>query len=136
MATISGVLCLLACLSLLRPRSGEKGSTRDDAVTSDACAAIRLGIVYLSSGIECQRQNVFDSCPGLEARVSRMKGAVLYPRVSSVDQTVTNQERELRQTKTAGRVILHVYRGHGISGAKGSAKRPPSDALHKAAARR
>src|ERR1700754_3100068 len=66
-----------------------------------------------------------------------MKRAVLYLRVSTLDQTVANQERELRQVaERAGWEIVHVYRDHGISGAKGRDKRPAFDALHKAAARR
>lgn len=66
-----------------------------------------------------------------------MKRAVLYLRVSTVDQTTANQERELRQVaERAGWEIVHVYRDHGISGAKGRDKRPAFDALHKAAVRR
>src|SRR6185437_13013150 len=66
-----------------------------------------------------------------------MKRAVLYLRVSTLDQTVANQERELRQVaERVGWEIVHVYRDHGISGAKGRDKRPAFDALHKAAARR
>jgi DNA invertase Pin-like site-specific DNA recombinase len=66
-----------------------------------------------------------------------MKRAVLYLRVSTLDQTVANQERELRQVaERAGWEIVHVYRDHGISGAKGRDKRPAFDVLHKAAARR
>src|ERR1700757_265622 len=66
-----------------------------------------------------------------------MKRAVLYLRVSTLDQTTANQERELRQiAERAGWQIVHVYRDHGISGAKGRDKRPQFDALHKAAARR
>jgi DNA invertase Pin-like site-specific DNA recombinase len=62
-----------------------------------------------------------------------MKRAVLYLRVSTIDQTTANQERELRQVaERAGWQIVHVYKDHGISGAK----RPQFDALHKAAARR
>src|SRR5262245_28215407 len=66
-----------------------------------------------------------------------MKRAALYLRVSTVDQTTANQERELREI--AGRMgceITKVYRDHGISGAKGRDKRPQFDALCKAAARR
>jgi DNA invertase Pin-like site-specific DNA recombinase len=66
-----------------------------------------------------------------------MKRAVLYLRVSTVDQTTANQERELREI--AGRMgceITKVYKDHGISGAKGRDKRPQFDALCKAAARR
>ena len=66
-----------------------------------------------------------------------MKRAVLYLRVSTLDQTTANQERELRQVaERAGWQIVHVYKDHGISGAKGMDKRPQFDALHKAAARR
>src|SRR6476660_5472720 len=66
-----------------------------------------------------------------------MRRAVLYLRVSTVEQTTANQERELRGI--AGRMgceITKVYRDHGISGAKGRDKRPQFDALCKAAARR
>src|SRR4029078_9913651 len=66
-----------------------------------------------------------------------MKRAVLYLRVSTLDQTVANPERELRQVADrAGWEIVHVYKDHGISGAKGKDKRPAFNALDKAAARR
>ena len=66
-----------------------------------------------------------------------MKRAVFYLRVSTQDQTTANQERELRQVaERAGWQVVHVYRDHGISGAKGKDKRPGFNALHKAAARR
>jgi DNA invertase Pin-like site-specific DNA recombinase len=66
-----------------------------------------------------------------------MKRAVLYLRVSTLDQTTANQERELRQVaERMGCEIVKVYKDHGISGAKGRDKRPAFDALHKAAARR
>ena len=66
-----------------------------------------------------------------------MKRAVLYLRVSTIDQTTANQEREL--SEVAGRIgckIVKVYRDHGISGAKGRDKRPAFNALCRAAARR
>ena len=66
-----------------------------------------------------------------------MKRAVLYLRVSTIDQTTVNQERELREV--AGRMgceIVKVYRDHGISGAKGRDKRPAFDALCRDAAKR
>jgi len=66
-----------------------------------------------------------------------MKRAVLYLRVSTVDQTTANQERELREV--AGRMgceIVKVYKDHGISGAKGRDKRPAFDALCRDAAQR
>src|SRR5580692_2902639 len=66
-----------------------------------------------------------------------MKRAVLYLRVSTLYQTTANQERELRRVAERARwEIVHVYKDHGISGAKGKDKRPEFDALHKAAARR
>jgi DNA invertase Pin-like site-specific DNA recombinase len=66
-----------------------------------------------------------------------MKRAVLYLRVSTVDQTTANQERELREVaERAGWEVVKVYKDHGISGAKGRDKRPAFDALGKAAARR
>ena len=65
-----------------------------------------------------------------------MKRAVLYLRVSTLDQTTTN-ERELRQVaERASWEIVRVSKDHGISGARGKDKRPQFDALHEAAARR
>ena len=49
-----------------------------------------------------------------------MKRAVLYLRVSTLDQTTANQERELRQAaERASWQVNKVYKDHGISGAKG-----------------
>src|SRR3981081_2150905 len=66
-----------------------------------------------------------------------MKRAFFYLRVSTIDQTTANQERELREI--AGRVgyeITKVYKDHGISGAKGRDKRPAFDALCRDATKR
>jgi DNA invertase Pin-like site-specific DNA recombinase len=66
-----------------------------------------------------------------------MKRAALYLRVSTIDQTTANQERELREV--AGRMgceIVKVYKDHGISGAKGRDKRPQFDALCRDATKR
>jgi DNA invertase Pin-like site-specific DNA recombinase len=66
-----------------------------------------------------------------------MRRAVLYLRVSTVEQTTANQERELRAI--AGRMgceIRKVYKDHGVSGAKGRDRRPAFDALCRAATRR
>jgi DNA invertase Pin-like site-specific DNA recombinase len=66
-----------------------------------------------------------------------MKRAVLYLRVSTLDQTTANQERELREVAARmGRDIIKVYKDHGISGAKGREKRPAFDALCRDAAQR
>jgi hypothetical protein len=66
-----------------------------------------------------------------------MRKAVLYLRVSTLDQTTANQERELREI--AGRMgceIVRVYKDHGISGTRGRDKRPAFDKLCRDAARR
>jgi DNA invertase Pin-like site-specific DNA recombinase len=66
-----------------------------------------------------------------------MKRAVLYLRVSTVDQTTANQERELREiANRMGCEIVHIYKDHGISGAKGRDKRPQFDRLCRDAAKR
>ena len=66
-----------------------------------------------------------------------MKRAVLYLRVSTVEQTTANQERELREVASRmGCEIVKVYKDHGISGAKGRDKRPAFDALCRDAAQR
>ena len=66
-----------------------------------------------------------------------MKRAVLYLRVSTLDQTTTNQERELREVaERMGCDIVKVYRDHGISGAKGRDKRPAFGALCRDATKR
>src|SRR5258708_3648350 len=68
---------------------------------------------------------------------SPMKRAVLYLRVSTLDQTTANQERELREVASRiGCEIVKVYKDHGISGAKGRDKRPAFDALCRDATQR
>ena len=49
-----------------------------------------------------------------------MRRAVIYLRVSTIEQTTANQERELREI--AGRMgceIVKVYKDHGISNTRG-----------------
>jgi DNA invertase Pin-like site-specific DNA recombinase len=66
-----------------------------------------------------------------------MKRAVLYLRVSTVDQTTANQEHELREiADRMGCEITQIYKDHGISGAKGRDKRPAFDRLCRDAAQR
>jgi DNA invertase Pin-like site-specific DNA recombinase len=66
-----------------------------------------------------------------------MRRAVLYLRVSTIDQTTANQERELREIAARmGCDIGKVYNDLGISGAKGRDKRPAFDALCRDASRR
>jgi len=66
-----------------------------------------------------------------------MRRAALYLRVSTLEQTTVNQERELRAVAARmGCEIVAVHRDNGISGAKGRNGRPGFDALCKAANRR
>jgi DNA invertase Pin-like site-specific DNA recombinase len=66
-----------------------------------------------------------------------MKRAVLYLRVSTLDQTTANQERELRAiADRMGCEIVKVYKDHGISGTKGRDKRAGFDALCRDATKR
>src|SRR5262245_2121112 len=66
-----------------------------------------------------------------------MKRAVLYLRVSTIDQTTANQERELRQVaERMGCEVVKIYKDHGISGAKRRDERPAFDAMCRAATRR
>jgi DNA invertase Pin-like site-specific DNA recombinase len=66
-----------------------------------------------------------------------MKRAVFYLRVSTLDQTTANQERELREVAAhMGCDVVKVYKDHGISGAEGRDKRPAFDKLCRDAARR
>jgi len=63
--------------------------------------------------------------------------AALYVRTSTLDQTVENQERELRAVaERLGHEIVEVYADNGISGAKGRDKRPAFDRLCRDATRR
>lgn len=63
--------------------------------------------------------------------------ACLYLRVSTDEQTVANQERELRAVADrAGWQIAAVYKDEGISGAKGRDRRPGLDAMLKDVTRR
>src|SRR5260221_6518455 len=68
---------------------------------------------------------------------SPMKRAVLYLRVSALDQPTAKQERELREVASRiGCEIVKVYKDHGISVVKGCDKRYAFDAVYQAARRR
>jgi DNA invertase Pin-like site-specific DNA recombinase len=61
----------------------------------------------------------------------------LYLRVSTLEQDVTNQRRELEAVaQRHGWRIVAVFSDNGVSGAKGRAERPGLDELMKAVARR
>jgi DNA invertase Pin-like site-specific DNA recombinase len=66
-----------------------------------------------------------------------MRRAARYLRVSTLDQTTANQDRELRQVaERMGVEVVKIYRDHGVSGAKGRDKRPQFDALCRDATQR
>jgi DNA invertase Pin-like site-specific DNA recombinase len=89
-------------------------------LTVDFCAGLTISGITLSTG---------DS--------TMQRKAVLYLRVSTLDQTTANQERELREVADRmGVEVVKTYRDHGVSGAKGRDKRPQFDALCRDAARR
>ena len=61
----------------------------------------------------------------------------VYLRVSTLDQTTANQERELREVASRmGCETVKVYRDHGVSGAKGRDERPQFDRLCRDATKR
>jgi DNA invertase Pin-like site-specific DNA recombinase len=65
------------------------------------------------------------------------KRVAIYVRVSTNGQTVENQRRELEAVaERHGWTIAHVFRDHGISGAKGRDRRPALDAMLKGITRR
>jgi hypothetical protein len=65
------------------------------------------------------------------------KRAALYVRVSTDQQTVENQVRELQQVaERRGWTVVETYSDEGISGAKCRDKRPGLDAMLKDASRR
>src|SRR3954471_464438 len=68
---------------------------------------------------------------------SKAKRVALYLRVSTSEQTVENQRRELEQVaERRGWTVAAVYEDAGISGAKGRDKRPGFDQMLKDASRR
>src|SRR5262249_27971406 len=66
-----------------------------------------------------------------------MKRTGIYLRVSTQDQTTSNEEHELRQAaERAGWQVVRVYKDRGISGAKGRNGRPAFDTLCRDATKR
>jgi DNA invertase Pin-like site-specific DNA recombinase len=66
-----------------------------------------------------------------------MKRVAMYLRVSTGEQTIANQERELMAAaERHGWTIAAVFKDEGISGAKGRDARPGFDRLCKAITRR
>jgi len=60
--------------------------------------------------------------------MSKARRAALYVRVSSTEQTVENQTRELRQiAERRGWTVVEVYQDEGISGARRREQRPSLD---------
>ncbi|MGD9922288.1 MAG: recombinase family protein, partial [Pseudorhodoplanes sp.] len=66
-----------------------------------------------------------------------MKCVAIYARVSTDQQTTSNQIDELSAwADRAGYKVAKIFQDQGISGAKGRDKRPGFDALLKGAVRR
>jgi DNA invertase Pin-like site-specific DNA recombinase len=73
----------------------------------------------------------------MEVTLARQKRVALYLRVSTGEQTVENQKRELEAVAARHDWnVVEVFEDAGISGAKGRDKRPGLDRLLKAVARR
>jgi DNA invertase Pin-like site-specific DNA recombinase len=69
--------------------------------------------------------------------IAKAKRVGIYLRVSTDDQTIENQRRELEAVAARhGWQIVATFADEGISGAKGRDKRPGFDKLCKAVARR
>ena len=69
--------------------------------------------------------------------MSKEKRAAIYLRVSTGEQTVDNQRRELEAAAASrGWPVVAVYADEGISGAKGREGRPQLDLMLKEAVRR
>ena len=69
--------------------------------------------------------------------MSKEKRAAIYLRVSTGEQTVDNQRRELEAAAASrGWSVVAVYADEGISGAKGREGRPQLDLMLKDAVRR
>ena len=69
--------------------------------------------------------------------MSKEKRAAIYLRVSTGEQTVDNQRRELAAAAASrGWSVVAVYADEGISGAKGREGRPQLDLMLKDAVRR
>ncbi|MDR3528681.1 MAG: recombinase family protein [Rhizomicrobium sp.] len=69
--------------------------------------------------------------------MTKAKRVALYLRVSTDDQTIENQRRELEAVaERHGWEIVATYKDEGISGSKGRDKRPGFDKLCKGLARR
>src|SRR4029078_6009760 len=69
--------------------------------------------------------------------MGKEKRAAIYLRVSTGEQTVDNQRRELEAAAALrGWSVEAVYCDEGISGAKGQGKRPQLDLMLKDAVRR
>jgi DNA invertase Pin-like site-specific DNA recombinase len=65
------------------------------------------------------------------------KRIAIYLRVSTAEQTIENQQRELRAVaKRHGWAVVAVFKDEGVSGTKGRDKRPGFDQLCQGVARR
>jgi hypothetical protein len=80
---------------------------------------------------------VLSACRIPERMMGKEKRAAIYLRVSTGEQTVDNQRRELEAAAASrGWSVVAVYADEGISGAKGLEGRPQLDLMLKDAVRR
>jgi DNA invertase Pin-like site-specific DNA recombinase len=69
--------------------------------------------------------------------IMKPRTVALYLRVSTGEQTIENQERELIAAASRhGWKIAAIFKDEGVSGAKGRDRRPAFDRLHRAITRR
>jgi DNA invertase Pin-like site-specific DNA recombinase len=93
-------------------------------------------LCYTENVIEAPSENT-NAINGRACAPSRMKRAAIYLRVSTGEQSVDNQRRELIEAaQRHGWQIVAEYSDAGISGAKSREKRPGFDRLCRAITRR
>jgi DNA invertase Pin-like site-specific DNA recombinase len=104
-------------------------------------ADIPAGQAWPSRSIRCTSDSATraGAVQAVSARwtADRKRGAALYLRVSTCEQTTRNQCRELHAVaERHGWHVVATYEDAGVSGAKGRDKRPGFDRLMMAVARR
>lgn len=111
---------------------------RDDPVAAaEAVARLAAGLAQSPPGVHgAPPPAAGDGHPPATPEKNK-KQVALYLRVSTNEQTLDNQERDLREVADrAGWQVVRVYKDDGISGSKGRDKRPALDAMLCAVTRR
>lgn len=113
-----------------KPRRSDPFKRQHSRASRDPFQAIRITVAF---GIDTAHSLGIN--PGALAMAKTLRAA-LYLRVSTGEQTVENQRRDLEAAAgQRGWTIVATYADEGISGAKGRDKRPGLDALLKDATR-